>query len=356
MSFSSIRLNLSRFISLLLFAMLMLGLMGCGPGTAQSLDSQIGKIFEMASQGGKFSGTVLVTRKERTIYEGGFGLADREKNLPNANETKFLAFSLLKPLTAVLVFQQIEAGKLRLTDTLAAFFPNLSGKPAGSLTLQQLLTHTSGINEVISDHLDRRIAPRDLESAVVKPKAGFEYSNTAYVVLGLVLEEVTGNSYETLLREKILTPAGMKDSGLMRTGVSIEGLAKGYRMNAGRPVLVELGVAMEALDGAGSLYTTARDLRRFDQALVAEKILSKKTQDLMLSQQVKGQYGYGWFLAEQGGRYFPWHKGDYRGYTAILVRQIHRGEVIVILANQEEADVLGLRTKVLQALKAAPSS
>jgi CubicO group peptidase (beta-lactamase class C family) len=325
---------------------------GCDAHSAGTLEEQVSRVLESASQSGKFSGTALVTRKGETIFEGSFGFADREKKLPNLATTRFLVFSIAKPFTAVLVFQQIDAGKLHLGDTLASVFPNLVGKPAGALTLQQLLTHTSGINEVMSAHRDRRITARDLEAATVAPNAGFEYSSTGYVCLGLVLETVTGRPYETLLREGIFEPAGMHDSGLLRTGVITPGLARGYRLNSGQPAPVELDVAPEALDGAGSLYTTARDLWRFDQALASEKILPRKTQELMLSQQVKGKYGYGWFLDEQGGKYFPWHKGDYRGYTAIFVRQIHRQEVIVILSNQEETDVLGLRTKILRALKA----
>lgn len=342
----------SRFLPLALLVLLT----GCGARQAEPLDQQIDAIFRSAHAGGKFNGTVLVTRKDQTIYERSFGLADAEKNNANTADTRFLAFSVVKPLTAVLVFQQLEAGKMRLTDTLESFFPNLKGKRAGRLTLQQLLTHTSGIAEVISDHRDRRITPRDLESAGVKDGGDFEYSNTGYVILGLVLESVTGRTYEQLLQEKILQPAGMKDSGLVRTGRPLENLAKGYQLKGGKPVSVEPDIPMEIVDGAGSLYATARDLWRGDQALVAEKILSKKSQDLMLTQQVKGRYGYGWFLSEQGGRYFPWHKGDYRGYGAIFVRQIHRQETIVILSNLQDADVADLRTDVLRALKATPGN
>jgi CubicO group peptidase (beta-lactamase class C family) len=329
-------------------------LAGCAPKSEEPVDKQIDAIFDSANKEGEFSGNVLITRGGRIVYERSFGLADEGKNIPNTSDTRFLAFSVVKPLTAVLVFQLLDSGKLRLTDTLESFFPNLAGKPAGQITLQQLLTHTSGLPEVISGHLDRRITSQDLEAAVIKPDAGFEYSSTGYVVLGLVLEAATGSTYEAQMQERIFTPAGMKDSGLARSGRSIPNLATGYHLQSGKPKPAEMGVAMEVLDGAGSLYTTARDLWRFDQALAAETILSRKMQDLMLTQQVEGRYGYGWFLSEQGGRYFPWHKGDYRGYTAILVRQIHRKETIVILSNLEEADVSGLRTKVLRALKANP--
>lgn len=329
---------------------------GCGARHTGPVDQQIDAIVRSAHQRGEFNGTVLVTRNRVTVYEVSLGLADQEKNLPNTADTRFLAFSILKPLTAVLVFQRIQAGELRLTDRLDSFFPNLAGKPASHLTLQALLTHTSGIEEVISKHLDRRITPQDLEAATVAANGEFVYSNTGYVVLGLVLEAVTGETYEDLLRKQILEPAGMADSGLVRTGREIPNLACGYHLQSGKPTPVEMGVVMEALDGSGSLYTTVRDLARFDQALAAEQILSRNMQDLMRSEQVKGRYGYGWFLSEQGGRYFPWHKGDYRGYAAIFVRQIHRQEVIAILANLQEADVSELRGDILRVLKANPGS
>jgi CubicO group peptidase (beta-lactamase class C family) len=340
-------------ISLTLFATVTAG---CGASSADTLEKEIEGILVSAHRSGKFNGNALVTRNGQTVFEGSFGLADREKNVPNTADTRFLVFSVAKPFTAVLAFQQIDAGKLHLTDTLGGFFPGLQGKPAGAITLRQLLTHTSGISEVIRDHRDRRITPRDLENAKVKSAAGFEYSSTGYVCLGLVLEAATGRPYEALLRESILQPAAMNDSGLLRTGVAVPALSRGYRLNSGRSEPVDLGVAIEAFDGAGSLYTTARDLWRFDAALAAGKILPQKTQDLMVSQQVKGKYGFGWFLDEQSGKYFPWHKGDYRGHTAVFVRQIHRQEAVIILSNQEEADVLGMRTKILRALKAHPGS
>lgn len=337
-----------------LFLVVVAALVGCNPRPRVPLEQEVARIFEEAHRSGEFAGTALVTRGNQTVYEGSFGPADRQRNLLNTNQTRYLAFSVLKPMTAVLVFQQIDAGRIRLTDTLESFFPNLAGQPAGPLTLQQLLTHTSGIVEVIRRHPDRRITPRDLEGPVVQSDTSFQYSNTAYVCLGLVLEAVTDRSYETLLREKIFQPAGMNDSGLLRSGSSVSNLSRGYRLSSGKPEVVELGVAMEALDGAGSLYTTARDLWRFDRALASGSILRPETQALMVSQQVKGRYGYGWFLSEQGGNYYPWHKGDYRGHTALLIRPTHRDEVVVLLSNQEETDLPALRTKVLRVLKARP--
>ena len=208
-------------------------LSGCGAKPDGPLDAQIDAIVQKAHARGRFTGNVLVTRNETTVYEKSLGLADVAGNVPHTGDTRFLAFSVLKPMTAVLVFQQIDSGRLKLTDTLESLFPTLAGKPAGRVTLRALLTHTSGLPEVISEHLDRRITPRDLETAAVKPGGAFEYSNTGYVTLGLVLEAATGCTYGQLLQERILQPAGMNDSGLARTGRETPNLARGYHLQDG---------------------------------------------------------------------------------------------------------------------------
>jgi len=340
--------RLTTSISGLLIALAVLT--GCARAANPPLAAQIDAVFPEAHDDGEFDGNVLVTRGDAIVYQASFGLADSARNVANTTDTKFLAFSVNKPITAILVFQLIESGKLRLDDRLDHFFPNLAGRAAGAISLRQLLTHTSGIEEVISRHRDRRITARDLEAAVVKNPGSYEYSSSAFVCLALVLEAVTSRTYAELLEVNILRPAGMADSGLLRSGVPVAGLAIGYRVVDGHDEVSPLGIAPEVMEGAGSLYTTVGDLRRFDQALSAGKILSTATQQLMVTPQ-SGDRGFGWSLGEQGGKYFPWHKGSYRGFTAMLVRQIHRHEMIAILSNDQDTDVLGLRTKVLRLLK-----
>jgi CubicO group peptidase (beta-lactamase class C family) len=341
------RRALSRFPVLLLAA-----LAGCGDDPERPLPARIAQVFDSAHAAGDFNGSVLVTRDGKVVYEGSFGLADEGRRIPNTSATKYLAFSVLKPMTAVLVFQQIEAGTLRLDDRLDGLFPSLTDRPAGGITLRQLLSHTSGIEDVIGAHTERRITVADLESARIRSNGSFEYSSAGYVCLALVLERVTGLEYGRLLRERIFEPAGMSASGLLRSGVLVDGLATGYRKDDGVRIVAPLGVAPEILDGAGSLYTTVGDLARFDQALSSEKILSRRMQEEMFTR-LPGDRAYGWSLGEQDGRYFPWHQGSFRGFTAIYVSQVQRREVIAILSNDEETDVLGLRTQVLRLLKRA---
>jgi len=318
-----------------------------------TLESRLDDVAQHAKEQGELNGNVLIARGDQVLYERSFGPADAAEQLDNTPDTKFSVASISKSFTAVLVMQLVQAGKVAPASQLSTILPNLAGKPAGAITLHQLLTHTSGIKELISRDPMKRMTRLDLESAVIKPHAGFEYSNTGFVCLALIVEQLTGDSYEAALQRGIFTPAGMNDSGVLRTGRKVAGLARGHRGVIGL-VPVDADFAPEAVDGAGSIYSTARDLWRFDRALAAGKILSREMQGLMYRQHVPDRYGYGWFLSEQGGRYYPWHSGDMAGYSASLVRQIQRDEAIIILGNTGSTEARVLQKEFLQLLKAQP--
>jgi len=326
-------------------------LVGCSE--PDTLENRIDAIARHAREAGELNGNVLIARGGKVLFEQSFGPADASAELDNTADTKFAIASISKPFTAVLVMQLVEGGKLAPETQLAAIFPVLTGRPAGAVTIHGLLTHTAGIGELISRSPMQRIAVQDLATATVKPGGGFEYSNTGFVCLALVVEALAGESFELALQHGIFTPAGMNDSGVLRTGKKIDGLARGHRGMIGlQPV--DWDFAPEAVDGAGSIYSTARDLLRFDRALAANQILSRKMQDLMYLQHVPGRYGYGWFLNEQGGQYYPWHAGDMSGYSASLVRQIQRDETIVILGNTAGTNARALGKEFLRILKPAP--
>lgn len=327
----------------------LLALPGCGGGDLP-LPQRIAAVFESAHEDGGFNGSVLVTRGDAVLYQASFGLADEQRKRANVRATRYLAYSVNKPLTAVLVFQQVAAGKLKLEQRLEDFDGGLRGTATGAITIGQLLSHTSGIEDVIGAHPERRITFADLAGARVPDAGKVSYSSAGFVVLALVLESVTGQSYRELIQQRIFDPAGMKDSGLLRTGEIVDGLALGYSTKKGERQPATLRVAPEALDGAGSLYTTPDDLALFDRALRSGALLSQGMQRQMYSR-VTDERSYGWSLGEQGGQYFPWHQGSYTGFTAVFVRQIHRNEMIAILCNDENVDVLGLRVQVLRLLK-----
>jgi len=318
-----------------------------------TLEGRIEAVAEHANEEGELNGNVLITRGNTILYEHSFGPADAADDVDNTPDTRFMITSLSEPFTAVLVLQLVAAGKLATDTPLAAVFPVLVDKPAGSITVHQLLTHTSGIDELISHFPGRRITPADLTLAMVNRDGGFNYSNTGYVCLSLVIEAVSGQSYEALLIDRIFKPAGMNDSGVLRSGRKIRHFARGHHGVVGLEA-VDLDFAPEAVDGAGSIYSTARDLWRFDRALKANALLSARMQELMFTQHVPGLHGYGWFLSELGGHYYPWHAGDMAGYSASFARQLERDAAIIVLGNTAATDARGLQQQFLQLLNAQP--
>lgn len=322
---------------------------GCGAAVPPA--QQIDAIVTDAAAGG-FSGTVLVARGGQSLYRKQVGLADRARGTPIHAGTRFPIASVSKPFTAVLVMQLIERGRLKASDRLDAIFPAARHSAVAGVTVGQLLSHTSGIEELTERHLDRPLVPADLAAARLShPPRSFHYSSAGYVVLKLVIEKVGGQPFADRLAEQVLKPAGMADSGVLRSGVAVDRLAIGYGRDG---AVARLPVRIELLDGAGSLYATAGDLAKFDRALADGRLLSAESLKAMTARHTAEgdtEWGYGWALAEQGGRWYSWHKGDLPGYSAALARQLHRDSVVVILANGENADVSEMRRQIMRVLK-----
>ena len=320
-------------------------------GSPPTLTEQLAAISDEAHAGGDLNGNVLIARGGEILYEASFGLANADTKAPNTPNSRFLIASVSKPFTAVLVLRLIEQGKLAVDTRLDSVAPSLANTRAGAITIHQLLTHTSGLEESISRDPSRRITLDDLKSAKVASAGEFHYSNTGFVCLALAVERLTGEPYEAVLQKGILDPAGMRDSGVLRTGKTPDNLSVGHRGQVELEVAT-LDFAPEAVDGAGSIYSTARDLLAFDRALAAGKLLKPESVALMHRQHVPAQFGYGWFLSEQGGAYYPWHAGDMAGYSTNLARQIHRDEVVIVLANGAATDARDLQRQYLKVLKA----
>jgi CubicO group peptidase (beta-lactamase class C family) len=310
------------------------------------LTTRLGWLVERASSASQFSGTVLVARHGTIVFSQAEGRTAAD-GPPLTMDSRFPIASLSKTFTAVAILQLIQAKQLSANDTLAGLFPSLADTAAGAVTVHQLLTHTSGIDEVISRDPSRRIAPDDLRTAVITPTL-FEYSNTGYVCLALVLERVTGLPYSDVIRDRILIPAGMTASGLFRSGEVVDDLARGDGIRAAP---VDWDFEVEAIEGAGSIYSTTPDLARFDRALASGTLLSAESLEAMTTPHVPDRYGYGWMLGEQGGRPYAWHSGDLPGFSAYLARVPARDEVVVVLSNRSGADVRGLATQMLRQLR-----
>lgn len=322
------------------------------PALAANEAEQVQQVFSAAAAEGKFAGNVLIVRGGSTILEKSFGLADKAGLIPNSSASRFSIASVSKPFTAIAVLRLVEQGKLRLEDRLDAIFPELKGAAVAGVTISQLLSHTSGIEEVVGKHLDRPLISDDLKTAAFASKVGeFQYSNSGYMVLKLVMEKVTGQHYGQLLDSFIFRPAGMKHSGLLRTGTAPPGLALSYKTTQSTEPMVS-AIPMEVFEGAGTVFSTTGDLVLFDKALRDAKLLSAAMQDAMVSGHTpSGNWGYGWARNERDGKYWLAHQGDYNGYHAVLIRQAASRDLIVILSNLDTTSISALQKSILEILK-----
>ena len=329
--------------------LIVLIMISCGPkGTPEE---RIDNLMQEAFDKGDFVGSVLVANNGTIIYQKNFGMADAENKIPVSDSTKFLIASVSKPFTAILILQLVEEGEIYLHDPLSKFFNVPSDSRASTVTIHQLLTHTSGIEELIKE--DHAFGEADLEQAGFDfdPGSDFKYSSTGYVILKEIAERVSGKDYETLIDERICRRAQLRSSGVARDLRDIRNLALGYE-TAEQVSSTDIGYPLRIVDGAGSLYSTATDLFELDRTLYSEDILSKKSIELMQQQHVKERFGYGWFLRERSGIWdVMYHEGDLPGYTSFISRRTKKDEVIILLSNIQDLDLSDIESDLSAILK-----
>ena len=322
----------------------------CTGNPGQTPEEKIDFVVTRAYEKGGFIGSVLVANQGEILYRKNFGMSNAVSQTPISDSTRFLIASLSKPITAILILQLMEQGKIEPDDTLSKFFNVGGNTQASEVSVHQLLTHTSGIREIISP--DHAFQEADLRQAEFhfEPGSDFEYSNTGYVILKEIAERSSEKDFEELVT-KIFESAHMSASGVAKDPHQVNNLAVGYR-EANQSESVEIGHSLEIIDGAGSLYATANDLFLLDRALYSETLLSKKSRDLMQIQHVKEKFGYGWFLRERSGTWdVMYHKGDLPGYTSFMSRRTKRDEVIILLSNSGGCDLAELENDISRILK-----
>jgi CubicO group peptidase (beta-lactamase class C family) len=332
----------------LLSSLLVVTLSLSGQQAASKIDSLLTAYF----RNGVFNGTVLVSRNNVVIFKKAYGIADRDWNIPIADDTKFKIASISKPFTALLVVQLAEEGKLNLNGTIKDYIPDYKGKSGDSITIHQLLTHTSGILASI-DPREEEIEEKqyhDLRSMVgfaekaglyFKPGTGFRYSNLAYSILALIIERVTGKSYEIALKEKILAPADLTDTRQFQNAIIEDRLAKGYeyKLLSGLENASDYDASYTV--GPGGLISTAGDLYLFDQALYSNILISEEYRRKIFMPASTGNYGYGWFITNKkinsghDSILVADHSGSINGFGSYMARIMSDSSLVIILKNQK---------------------
>jgi D-alanyl-D-alanine carboxypeptidase len=292
------------------------------PEVARELDRRVGA----AARRDEFSGVVLVARGDRVIFHRAYGLADRSWGIPNRLGTRFNLASMNKIFTAVAIARLIEAGQLRLDDTLAAVLPDYPNREAARrITIAQLLGHTAGLGTLFDrPGFDRRKRYRlssdyfplfASEPLLFLPGTSSAYSNEGYVVLGAVIERLTGMSYFDYVRQRIFQPLGMSATDSYAIDDVVPDLAVGYARFEDDP----LGIGPRRPNwiflqwkgsAAGGGYSTTGDLLRFVRALRQHRLLRAGLVDTLLAPHAPGDwYGYGFQLEEFGGKPVRGHGG-----------------------------------------------
>ncbi len=321
---------------------------------------------------GAFSGAVLVANAGQPLLERGYGLANQQTGVANTTQTKFCIASLGKMFTAVAITQLVEQHKLSFDDTIGKYVAGFPAEIADKVTIHQLLTHTAGLG----DALRRRDATTEppstiagLLAQIVKeplqfaPGSQFAYSNSGYIVLGAILEQVSGQSYNDYIHEHVFTPAGMTDTDIRAyTPREIAGMAYGYfRVGQdGQPPLRAPGAGADVPSGtwhdngtmlqignpSGGAYSTVGDLLKFAQALTSHRLLSSALTATLLAGKVdsprpggpaEDKYAYGFSDQQVNGVRIVGHNGGTPGYEGQLDIYPDRGYVVVILTNQDQA-------------------
>ena len=348
-----------RFSALFLFILFIAATMV----NAQDKAAAIDEMMKLHNQYGHFNGSVLVAEKGRVIYKKGFGMANMEWNIPNDPDTKFRLASITKQFTAALILQLAEQGKIKLDGKLTDYLPDYRKDTGDRITVHQLLNHTSGIPNYTSvpnffkeDSRDaytpadfvKKFAVGDLE---FEPGTKFNYNNSAYSILGAIIEKVTGKSYAQVMQENIFTPVGMKNSGYDTHSALIPKRATGYTKTRKGYINADY-LDMSIPYAAGSLYSTAEDLYLWDQALYGDKILSAKSKELMFKPNLEN-YGYGIgnqvFTLSDKKTLVPTvgHSGGIHGFSTHIIRFTSDKHLIVLLDNSAQG---GQQVRMINAI------
>jgi len=330
--------------SFLLTSLLLLLFLSSSLLFAQNIESKVDEYINAYVKMGKFSGSVLIARDGKILVSKGYGMANLEHDVPNTPQTKFRLGSITKQFTSMAIMQLQEKGLLSVNDKLTKYIPDY---PEGEkITIHHLLTHTSGIPNftnfpnykktmMLFSPPERTIERFKNKPLEFTPGEKFKYSNSGYIILGYIIEKVTGKSYEEYLNENIFKPLGMKNTGYDHHRTILKHRAAGY--STGKKGLENADyLDMSIPHGAGALYSTVEDLYIWDRALYTEKLVKKSSLQKIFTP-FKRNYGYGWSITRIFGRKRIGHSGGINGFSTHISRYINDDACIIVLINIQSA-------------------
>ena len=331
--------------------------------SASGLSQELSLFLKKLDDNEAFSGSILIAKGNDILHKGSVGLANKEWQIENHANTKFSLGSMNKMFTAIATLQLIEKNKLKFEDKLAQFVDE-SWLPEGDvekITVRHLLTHTSGLGNFFNDEFNRsnKEIYRDLNAykplisqtpLSFTPGTRNRYSNSGMLMLGLIIEKVSGKTYFDYIQENIYDVANMSMSGSFELDSTTANMASGYlkRMHSDNWVN---SIYTRAIKGspAGGGFSTIDDLYHFSLALTQFKLLGKELTEAAYSEKTQYNsafwYGYGFSISGELDNRVIGHGGSYLGVDARLDIHLDSGIVVVILANQSNV-VAPVRRKI----------
>ncbi len=284
-----------------------------------------------------FSGFVLVAQHDQILFEHGYGFADQMTKRVATADTSFRIGSVTKQFTSAAILQLEQAGKLTIGDTVGKLLPDYTG-PAKDVTVHQLLTHTAGIpdyteNDALMDRRADKMSPQEILHSFsdlpleFTPGSQHKYSNSGYILLGLIIEKVSGEPYEQYMRTHLFVPAKLEHT-VVGDAIGAADRAEGYERDRTPAHPIDMSVPY----AAGSIRSTAHDLVRWHRALSGDTILPA-TERAKLYQPALEKYAYGWVVDEVVGHGVVWHNGGIDGFGTSYWRVPDADLVVVAWTN-----------------------
>jgi len=333
-------------------AISMLAFVACTTSmTDQRVDQRV-DLLVAAYDGGVPGAGVLVLRDGRPVHRAGYGLADLEERTPATPRTNFRLASVSKQFTAAAIEILAERGALSYDDPITRFLPSLPPY-AQTITIRQVLTHTSGLldyEELIPATATEQVNDADvlqmLEGTTrteFPPGSRYRYSNTGYVFLGLIAAKASGMSFPAFLKSAIFDPLGMRDTVAHVEGAdTIAHRAYGYAQKDGVWTRRDQSITSATL-GDGGIYSSIDDLAKWDDALAHARLVKPETLQLAFTPATPTddpaiRYGFGWRISEHRGHRTLWHSGETTSFRNVIVRFPEERLTVILLTNRNDPE------------------
>ncbi len=335
----------------------------------ERLDSLMSSIYINDQPGA----AIAVLNNGKVVFKKGYGLADLNSKTPVTPSTNFNICSLTKQFTSYLILKLAEENRLSPDDRTDKYFPDFTGKAAGNATIRQLMSHCSGIIDhydyvnkaSYKEFRDKDVlnAIKSVDSVYFQPGTAYRYSNTAFCLLSLIIEQVSGYSFPGSVRENIFKPLKMDRSDVINPDFKIPERALGYEFDNGSFKVSDAGESLFfSTMGDGGIYTSINDYLKWINAIQKSKVLNSaivknaQSPHFPIDKKRNLSYGFGWFVAGQDSNRVVYHTGSNGGFRTIVLMIPSRQYSVVIFSNRTGIDLEDLVGKINRIFKIDDSS